>query len=146
MYRSILVAVDLGESSRDALKEAGELAVALNAHLTVLSVVPPLPAYASTAGVDIGALERDAQQEAQRVVNQAVHAVPENVAAHGIIRLGQAGSEIVAQIEEGGHDLVVLGSRGRGRVAAGLLGSVVGDVHFATKVSLLVVQPIDDAR
>ncbi|MCW3007104.1 MAG: hypothetical protein JWP17_1730, partial [Solirubrobacterales bacterium] len=33
-----------------------------------------------------------------------------------------------------------------GRVAAGLLGSVVGDVHFATKVSLLVVQPIDDAR
>jgi nucleotide-binding universal stress UspA family protein len=74
-------------------------------------------------------------------VDEARSEVPEGVTSHGVVRSGHPGSEIVAQVQEGGHDLVVLGSRGRSRVTAGLLGSVVGDVHFATKVSLLVVHP-----
>jgi nucleotide-binding universal stress UspA family protein len=44
-------------------------------------------------------------------------------------------------VEKGDHDLVVIGSRGRGRVASGVFGSVVGDVHFAVSVPMLVVHP-----
>ncbi len=145
MYRSILVAIDLGDSSKQALKEAGELAAALNAELTVLSVLTPLPAYASTAGVDIAGLERDALVETQKTVDEALEHLPAGVTTHGVVRSGHAGTEIVAQVEDGGHDLIVLGSRGRGRVASGLLGSVVGDVHFAAKVSMLVVHPSEES-
>jgi nucleotide-binding universal stress UspA family protein len=141
MYQSILVAVDLGDSSRQALVEAGALAAALGAELTVLSVVAPLPSYAATAGVDIGGLERDAIVQARRTVEDALTHVPDGVTTHSVVRAGHPGTEIVAQVQEGGHDLIVLGSRGRGRVASGLLGSVVGDVHFAARVSMLVVHP-----
>jgi nucleotide-binding universal stress UspA family protein len=141
MYRKILVAIDLGDSSRPALAEAGQLAAALGAELTVLSVVAPLPPYASSAGVDVLGLERDLVVQTRAAVDEAVAGLPEGLTATGIVRSGHPGTEIAAQIEEGEHDLVVLGSRGRGRIASGLLGSVVGDVHFATTISMLVVQP-----
>ena len=143
MYRSILVAIDLGDSSRRALKEAAELAGSVGAQLTVLSVITPVPTYASAAGIDIGGLERELVAETQKAVDAALEHVPDGIPSRGVVRTGQAGTEIVAQVTEGGHDLVVLGSRGRGRVSSGLLGSVVGDVHFAAKVSLLVVHPAD---
>jgi nucleotide-binding universal stress UspA family protein len=141
MYRSILVAIDLGDSSRQALAEAAQLAAVVGAQLTLLSVVAPLPPYAMAAGVDVAALERDALVQTQRTVDEGLASVPAGVPTRGVVRSGHAGAEIAAQIEEGGHDLVVLGSRGRGRVTSGLLGSVVGDVHFTTRISMLVVHP-----
>lgn len=144
MYQNILVSVDRSDSAQEALREATELAVALKAELTVLSVVAPLPTYASTAGVDISALEADGQADAKAIVKAALDTMPEGLTTHGMVRTGHPGSEIVAQIGAGGHDLVVLGSRGRGRVVSGFLGSVVSDVHFSTSVPMLVIHPRHD--
>ena len=70
--------------------------------------------------------------------------VPDGVIAHRIQRSGHAGPEIVEELERGGYDLVVLGSRGRGRTQEGLLGSVNAYVHFHARVPLLTV-PDDEA-
>jgi nucleotide-binding universal stress UspA family protein len=144
MYRNILVAIDHSDAAKQALRHATELASALGARLTVVSVAPPVPPYAISAGVDVGGLEQDIRRTTERLVDETVGDLPLDLHAVGTVRSGHPGTEIVAQITDGDHDLVVLGSRGRGRVASGVLGSVVGDVHFATTIPMLVVHPLPE--
>jgi len=59
-------------------------------------------------------------------------------------RSGHVGPEIVAELERGHYDLLMLGSRGRGRAQEGLLGSVNSYVHFHARVPVLSVP--DDSR
>ena len=47
---------------------------------------------------------------------------------------------VAIEVERGGHDLVVMGSRGRGDVKALLLGSVSHHVLYASPSAVLVVQ------
>lgn len=141
MYRNILVAIDHGELAERVLDDAIGLARALNAHLTVLTVAVPAASAVAAAGVDITGLERGLLSEAEKVIAAARDRVPQDIPVTTLVRRGHPGSEIVAQIQAGDHDLVVMGSRGRGRVASGVLGSAVGDVHFAARIPLLVIHP-----
>ena len=54
MYRNILVALDSSEIAARALADAAELALALNARLTIVSVAPDLPGAAYRAGRPCG--------------------------------------------------------------------------------------------
>jgi nucleotide-binding universal stress UspA family protein len=65
--------------------------------------------------------------------------LPSDANVHTITRSGHVGEEIVAEIEAGGYDLVVLGSRGRGRLVTDLFGSANGYVHFHSRVPLLTI-------
>jgi nucleotide-binding universal stress UspA family protein len=109
VFLNILVAVDGSEPSARALEHAIDVARSMNSRLTLITVAPPLSAYVTLAGVSTETMLED------------------------------AGPEILAEIERGGYDLVVLGSRGRGRTQEGLLGSVNGYVHFHSRVALLSV-------
>lgn len=60
-----------------------------------------------------------------------------------VLKQGNAGEGIVEQVESGEHDLLVMGSRGRGRVATNLLGSVGAHVHYHSRVPMLVIHPED---
>jgi nucleotide-binding universal stress UspA family protein len=51
----------------------------------------------------------------------------------------------VAEIESGDYDLVVLGSRGHGRLATEILGSVNNHVHYHSKVPTLTVDTAETA-
>ena len=144
MYRKILVAIDDSEMGERVLEHAGALAAELNAQLTILSVAPPVPTFAYAAGIDVTQLEEGAVKAAERRVRGAVESVPGAVGVTTVVRHGNPGKEIVEQIERGGHDLVVLGSRGRGRVAEGVLGSVAGDVHFGARIPLLIIHPPEE--
>ena len=46
---------------------------------------------------------------------------------------------LIRQLEVGGHDLVVIGSRGRGAVRAALLGSVSHHVLHHSPVPVLII-------
>jgi nucleotide-binding universal stress UspA family protein len=141
MYRNILVALDSSEIAARALADAAELALALNAKLTVVSVAPDLPSFAYRAGIDIKALEAEAQAEVEALLRKAVDSLPEGLPVTTVLRRGNPGAEIVGQIERGRHDLVVLASRGRGHVTSNLFGSVAAYVHFHSRVTMLVLQP-----
>jgi nucleotide-binding universal stress UspA family protein len=141
MYRNILVAVDHSEIADRVLTDAAGLAQALNAKLTVLSVAVPTSAAVAAAGVDIRGLEEAVAEEATKQVAAARERLPADLSVTTLVREGLPGPQIVQQIADGGHDLVVLGSRGRGRIASGVLGSVVGDVHFAARIPMLVIHP-----
>ena len=144
MYRNILVAIDGSVTAGRALEQATGLAQALRAHLTVLTVVPPLPGTVYRAGIDVGALQRQAEKEAKDLLQEAADGMPDDVSVTTRLLEGHPAEEILRQIEDGDHDLVVLGSRGRGRLVTSLLGSTGATLHFHMHVPLLVVHPGDE--
>ena len=139
MYRNILVAIDASDSGHRALEHATGLARALDAELTVLAVVVPVPGTAFASGVPVAELEADATRQTEQTLREAVEAAGPDLTVRTRLRHGNPPPEIVAEAQEGEHDLVVIGSRGRGRLASAMLGSVAGEVHFHLHVPLLVV-------
>jgi nucleotide-binding universal stress UspA family protein len=144
VFRNLLVAIDGSPSAERALSEATELAVAVNARLTIISVVPPVPGNAYRSGVDLAALREDIEAETERLMREVVDSLPQDLPATTVIKHGHPGEEIVKQVKEGGHDLLVMGSRGLGRVTANLFGTVGGYVHYHSRVAMLVVQSEED--
>jgi nucleotide-binding universal stress UspA family protein len=139
VFLNILAAVDGSRSSHRALESAIGLARAMGSRLTIVTVAPPLAYYVTFAGVSAETMRRELDRWAERTLNEAAALVPDDVIAHRVQRSGHAGPEILAEIERGGYDLVVLGSRGRGRAQEGLLGSVNLHLHFHARVPLLSV-------
>jgi nucleotide-binding universal stress UspA family protein len=141
MFHDILVAIDGSETAQRALQHAIDLADALHAKLTILTVAPEVPAFARGAAIDVAALEKAAQDEAAERLRAALELVPDSVSVTTILRQGSAAKEILAISSGGTYDLLVMGSRGRSRLATNMLGSVARDVHFGTTLPMLVVHP-----
>jgi nucleotide-binding universal stress UspA family protein len=141
MFRDILAAIDSSPTSQRALEAAGELATALNSRLTVISVAPGVPGGAYRSGVDVKQLEHEVEAETEKMLREAVESLPPRLPVTTVLKHGNAGERIVEQIENGQHDLVVMGSRGRGRVAVNLFGSVAAHVFFHSHVAMLVIKP-----
>ena len=141
MFREILVAVDSSPTGQRALETAGKLAMALNSRLTVISVAPDVSSGAYRSPIDIQELRREVEQETDQLLRDAVDRVPPDLPVTTVLKHGDAGKRIVQQLEDGGHDLLVMGSRGRGRVASRFLGSVAAHVYFHSHVAMLVIQP-----
>ena len=139
MFINILVGVDGSPSSKRALGSACELAQAGNAKLTLICIAPVASSYVALAGVSPQTMEVKLGNWAEQTLVEASRLVPDEIAAHIVPGMGHAGPEIVKELERGAYDLVVLGTRGRGRAEEGLLGSVNGYVHFHSKVPLLSV-------
>lgn len=123
MFRSILVAVDGSEEGRFAVAQAARLARADGARLTVLTVLglrrtPGMPEYARVR------IRLDLEDEARALLEDALADVPEDIPTDARVAWGGVEEEILAEVEAHGHDLLVVGSRGRGRVRASLLGSI----------------------
>ena len=111
----------------------------MNSLLTLIAVAPPVPPYVSFAAVSPEQMKADVERWAETKLLEAAGLVPDDVLVHRVQRSGHIGPEIVAELERGHYDLVVLGTRGRGRAQENLLGSVNGYVHFHTHVPVLSV-------
>jgi nucleotide-binding universal stress UspA family protein len=145
VFLNVLVAFDASPSAWAALDQAADLAVAENATLTVIGVVPPLPSFAYRAGVSVERLKEEAAEEVAESLREARARLRDGVSATTVQSEGHPGEEIVRQVEEGGHDLVVLGTRRWGRFRANVFGSVNAYVHFHSTVPMLIVSaPGDD--
>jgi nucleotide-binding universal stress UspA family protein len=139
MFLNILVAIDGSKSSLEALEKAVDLAQAMGSKLTLITVAPPPSYYVTLAGVNPEMMKKELDNWAETTLKDAASLVPDDVIAHRVHRSGQAGPEIVGELEHGGYDLIVLGTRGRGRAQEGLLGSVNAYLHFHSGVPLLSV-------
>lgn len=137
MFTNILVGLDGSPSSKRALEYAIDLARAGGGKLTLMTVAPPVATLVTLGGVSIETMSAELDRWAADVLDEAAAAVPEGLTAERVQGSGQAGPEILDELKRGGYDLVVLGTRGRGRTQEGLLGSVNGYVHFHALVPLL---------
>jgi nucleotide-binding universal stress UspA family protein len=144
VFRNILAAVDSSPTAQRALVVAGELAEALNARLTVITVAPGVPPGAARTGADVKHLEQQVEAEADQILRAAVDSLPEGLPVTKILRHGHAGERIVEQLAEGDHDLLVMGTRARSRMISNLFGSVAAHVHFHANVAMLVIHPEEE--
>jgi sulfate transport system ATP-binding protein len=120
----VLICVAVGEPGKEDVLFAGRLVRHLGAQATVLKVLP----------------EEEDGEEARALVDRFLAASVRTLGRLGVpaetrIRRGAVATEILAEMKEGGHDLLVLGAplgdrRGRrGLPLAGVLRRVLEEAH-----------------
>ena len=141
MFRNILVAIDGSPDAEHALGHAIDLAEAMNARLTIFSAVPAPPSltYATPGAAALADIQEKTREETEAIVSAAVERVPDAVSVTTVVKDDPVKPALIEQIEGGGHDLVVMGSRGRGAVRSVLLGSVSHHVLHHARVPVLIV-------
>jgi nucleotide-binding universal stress UspA family protein len=147
MFCNILVCVDGSAHSERALSEAIDLALAERSRLTILTAIPRPPYWAcnpvTAAGIE--PLANDLAAEATAALKAAVDRVPESIPVTKILTREPIREALMERIRSGQHDLLVMGSRGRGALTASLLGSVS---HYAlnhSHIPVLIVHTEDEA-
>jgi len=138
VYHYVLCAYDGSPAAEAALSEAIDLAASMRARLAIVSVVERPPAGVAAAGMDPERLTQTLQDDANDRLRKAVDDVPDDVPLTTLLRTGHAGKEIIKAAGELGADVVVLGTRRRGRTA-NLFGSVAADLYYHTRLPMLVI-------
>ena len=138
MFRNILVAVDGSPDADRALAQAIDLAESEHTHLTLMAAAAHIPASAYLTPA-ISALIADTHAEAQAILRRALDRVPEDLPVTTILTDQPIRTALISQIKTGHHDLVAMGSRGRGAVRSALLGSVSHYVLNHSPVPVLIV-------
>jgi nucleotide-binding universal stress UspA family protein len=141
MFRNILVAIDGSPDSDQALTQAIDLAESEHSRLTLFSavVMPPAGAYIGAGGEVAATLARNAEAEAETVLRTAAQQVPDRVSLSTVLSNEPVRQALIHQIKKGTHDVVVMGSRGRGAVRSVLLGSVSHYVLHHSPIPVLIV-------
>jgi nucleotide-binding universal stress UspA family protein len=134
VFHRILVAYDGSQDSQVALELAIALARDQNARLTLLTVVPDVPSSATSVAVG----PYDLESHYSALQRSAQDAVPDDVPVTTILRHGLPAHHIAAVAE--GHDLVVMGTHGRGRLGEALAGSVSRDVVHSIRGAVLLAR------
>ena len=141
MFLDILVALDGSEHAAQALRTAAQLASEENARLTVMTAVPPSPALAQITAAGAALAEvADLLGDAGKQIRAQVEDLPDDISVTTLVVSGHAAPEILKRLREGRHDLLVMGTRGLGRVGSALLGSVSQAVLHEAEVPVLVVR------
>lgn len=140
MFKSILVAWDGSEHAKRALAEAIDLARTQDARLTLLTVAAPLHAW---PGYVPPVSEADLISAAEKTLAEGEALVPEGIPVSGRTAAGDPGAELLRRARAADHDLIVMGSRGRGAVRSAFLGSVSHFVLNHTTVPVLIVHDGD---
>jgi nucleotide-binding universal stress UspA family protein len=145
-YRSILVPFDGSAHAAAALDQAIDIAKGSGAWLTLLHVIEP-PHLPPVGGAYVaGLLVPESEEEAEALLEQAAARVPEGIRLATIVRQGHPADEIVRRIQAADHDLVVMGSRGRGPLRSLLLGSVSRAVIHRSPAPVVVAHAEPLAR
>lgn len=141
-FKTIVCALDFGESSTAALGHALSLAQEAGGRLLLVHVLEWLADEIplKTGAVDVPRLHRELEQDARQRLESSI---PSEARAwchpEVIIRRGKAYREILEVATEHGADLVVLGVRGRGPIDRTLFGSTAEHVvRHATCPTLTV--------
>jgi nucleotide-binding universal stress UspA family protein len=146
MFHNILAAVDGSADADQALTHAIDLAESEHARLTLITAVAELPPTSFlTAGGVVGTLVSEVRTEAEAILRRARDRIPDDLPVTTVLADQPIRLALIHQIEEGHHDLVVMGSRGRGAVRATLLGSVSHYLLHHSPVPVLIVHAMASA-
>ena len=126
---------------------AVDLAQTNHAQLTLMTVVPRPTDWVVGNGYGVPVsptgLEEETERRYRTLLKAAVDGVQNDLPVTSVIAHGTAGPAIVDQAEAGDHDLIVMGTRGRGEFRSLLLGSVSHHVLQASRLPVLVVHATD---
>jgi nucleotide-binding universal stress UspA family protein len=141
MFHNILVAYDGSPDADEALTQAIDLAESEHTRLTLMTAIADLPptAYLGISGSAVDAVLEGARADAEATLRQARERIPDDLPVSTVLTDKPIGMSLIRQITDGNHDLVVMGSRGRGAVRSALLGSASHYTLHHSPVPVLIV-------
>jgi nucleotide-binding universal stress UspA family protein len=138
-YRHVLIAFDGSPEAELALAHAVAMAQVYRARIAIVAVTPPPPMLAWQAPGGMQGMHDAQQSELDAQLRRAADSVPDDLSVTTRLLDGDPAREILRAAHEGDHDVIVMGSRGRGRVTAALLGSVSQRVLHDADVPVIVI-------
>ena len=140
MFEKILLAVDGSEHGLRAAKFAGELSRQMKSeNLRIVVSFEPIPPYLGEPNMQYAINARLKEgQDILRLAEQEVGSIPGET--HTELIEGSAAEAIldVARVRQ--SDVIVMGARGLGRIAAAVLGSVSQKVVAHAPCPVLIVR------
>jgi len=148
MISRILVPTDGSKAAQKAAMYTVDLAKQLKATVIALSVIDNRSLIAQTVPAEEAArhviepIEDYLREAAEGYAGEIKKLCDKNgVRSKTVITKGHPVEEIVKEAKKSKADLIVVGSHGRGALAAAVLGSVTyGVIHKATKIPVLIVR------
>jgi nucleotide-binding universal stress UspA family protein len=141
--KKILCPTDFSPASEHALDEAAELALHFGAEMSVVHIVPVMPALPHDPNFTFQvpeyerALHADAEQKLGELVERLT---ARGVKAHSAVGHGDAGSDVVRFAESEGVDIIVIATEGMTGWRHVMFGSVAEKVVRLAKCSVLTVR------
>ncbi len=138
-YRNILLAFDASPDATLALEHAVAMAQVHRARLTIVAVVPPPPLLSWQAPGGTRGVHDAEQSELAERLREAADRVPDDLSVTTQLLDGDPARALLKLAREHDHDVIIMGSRGRGRVTAAILGSVSNHVMHDSEVPVIVI-------
>ena len=136
-FRQIVVGTDGSEPAGEAIRQARALR-ADGGQLLILSVAETH--LAVRTGMDAPAWDKRIRADAEAARQAAERLVANDERAAAEVTAGRAGHELIARVRDMSADLLAVGSRGTGRVAGIVFGSVATLVVHDAPCSVLVAR------
>lgn len=146
-FEKILVPIDFGLHSTEAIRRAVDVAAHYGASLTLVYVYEPLDyalpeGYALYTPEQVGQLLEDFRERLRTTAGQ-VEAMGAQGATHEVLT-GSAAGEIVEYARAHAFDLIVMGTHGRRGLSHLLMGSVAERVLRTAPCPVLTVKAQDE--
>ena len=139
MFKNILLGVDGSPHSMQAANVSGELARSLKADLRIVVVFEPIPTYLGESLLQQAILSR--METAEHVLQEALNVIGKIPGQLETVMLeGPAAEAILAAVSVHNNDLIIMGSRGLGKLAGLLLGSQSQKVVQHASCPVLIVR------
>ncbi|MEO6798051.1 MAG: universal stress protein [Candidatus Dormibacter sp.] len=146
MFHRIVVGVDGSAHAAAALKQAIDIARTQRASLTLITAWQRFNNVYEGVGMGLAPAISDApaltdaiKADERSVLDAAKATVPADLSVQANLVEGHPTQVILEAVQSGAHDLVAIGSRGRGGISALLLGSVSHSLIQHSPVPVLVV-------
>jgi nucleotide-binding universal stress UspA family protein len=150
MLDKVLLPTDGSETAEKAIAFAARLLGNTGCKVTLLSVVEE-PVYSAFWSDGLIApevlmpppeeLREELDKKAEEVLAESAKPLRDaGIEVQPKIRFGNPASEVLKEAEEGGYDMVVMGSHGRGALGGFLLGSVSNRVAHHAKCPVLIAR------
>jgi nucleotide-binding universal stress UspA family protein len=140
MFKRILVAYDGSDGARAALKRGIELATALGAELSSISVEEHLPHYAASISEVKAAKEQIDEYFRGLTKHARDQAALAGVELETIVKQGHEVETIVTLAREGKFDLLVIGHHGHSRIFERTMGSTAQSIVRLAPCPVLVAK------
>ena len=139
MFKSILLGVDGSPHALKAAKVAGELARAMQADLRIVAAYDPVPPYLGEPNLLDTIAAR--QKHAEEIIRAALKEVGQTPTEVKTEMLEGSAAEVIIEVANTRKtDLIVVGSRGLGKLAGLLLGSQSQKIIQHAPCPVLVVR------
>lgn len=134
VYKHVLLATDLDETSNVVIEKARSLAETFGARITLIHTIEPTPAYGYPGSLLESPVIDQAKQEMAKI-GESLQVAKEDQR----IEFGSVKTEVLKVAEELNVDLIIVGNHGRHGLARLLLDSSANSISHDAKCDVLTV-------